>query len=72
MIINLQSVSDALIALVAVVGIAVLFTAGMLTASALVTRDKARNARRGTPAVVPADIVTHPTQTDRVLELASR
>jgi hypothetical protein len=75
--ITFLGVQDALIALTTVIGISVLFVAGILGASALVRRDKARNARHSifapVPATpVPAHIAEHPTQLDRVPELVSR
>jgi LPS O-antigen subunit length determinant protein (WzzB/FepE family) len=73
MSISLPGVADAIIAISTIAGIAILFTLALLGASALVRRDKARNAR--TAAVtVPAtpSFAQQPTQTDRVLELAGR
>jgi hypothetical protein len=73
MSISLPGVTDAIIAISTVAGIAVLFALALLGASVLVQRDKARHAR--TAAVtVPATpaFAQHPTQTDRVLELAGR
>jgi hypothetical protein len=77
-------VQDALIALSTLIGISVLFVIGILGASALVRRDKARNGSYApvpahtvlaTPMfadTVPAHVAEHPTQLDRVPELVSR
>lgn len=69
MSINLQTVQDALIALTAVVGVALVFALGILAASGLVQRDKARNRKA---ASVTPSFAHQPTQTDRVPELISR
>lgn len=72
---SLPGVTDAIIAISTVAGIAILFALAMLAASALVQRDKARNAKT-TVAVAPiaatSSFAQQPTQTDRVLELAGR
>ena len=80
---SLPGVTDAVIALSTVAGIAVLFTIALLTASALVRRDKAHHATAAV-ALNPAAVTTtvpaagapsfahQPTQTDRVLEPAGR
>jgi hypothetical protein len=80
---SLPGVTDAVIALSTVAGIAVLFAIALLTASALVQRDKARHATTAV-SVTPATVTTtapaagapnfalQPTQTDRVLEPAGR
>jgi hypothetical protein len=70
--ITFLGVQDALIALSTIIGISVLFVAGILGASALVRRDKARNALHSIYAPVPAHVAEHPTQLDRVPELVSR
>jgi hypothetical protein len=72
MIINFQAVQDTLIALVSVVGIALVFAIAIVGASALVQRDKARHARTGTPVPVTAGIAQHATQTDDARELVLR
>jgi hypothetical protein len=72
MITNFQTVQDTLIALVTVVGIAVIFAIAIVGASALVQRDKARHARTGTPVPVAAGIAQHATQTDDARELVLR
>jgi hypothetical protein len=72
---SLPGVTDALIALSTVAGIAVLFAIALLAASALVQRDKARHATAAvavTPASDAPSFAQQPTQTDRVLELAGR
>jgi hypothetical protein len=72
---SLPGVTDAVIAVSTVAGIAVLFAIALLAASALVRRDKARHATVAvavTPASDAPAFAQHPTQTDRVLELAGR
>jgi len=71
MSISLPGVTGAIVAIITVVGIAVLFAAGMLAASALVRHDKARNRMAVATPATPS-FAEQPTQTDRVLELASR
>jgi len=71
MIINFPAVTQLIIALSAVVGLAVLIAVGIVAAAWLVERDRARHVRPGRPAHVET-IAQQPTQTDRVLELASR
>jgi hypothetical protein len=80
---SLPGVTDAVIALSTVAGVAILFAIALLTASAIVQRDKARHAK-ATVAVTPVTVTTtapaagtpnfaqQPTQTDRVLELVGR
>jgi len=72
MVINFQAVQEILIALVVIVGIVVLFVSATVLAAAAVRRDKARHARTSTPARVASGPAQQPTQTDKVLELASR
>lgn len=77
---SLPGVTDAVIALSTVAGIAILFAIAMLTASALVQRDRARHAKATVavtsvataPAAGTPRFAQQPTQTDRVLELVGR
>jgi hypothetical protein len=68
-------VTDAIIAISTVAGIAILFALAMLAAAALVRRDKARNAKTAVavaPTAATPSFAQHPTETDRVLELVGR
>ena len=72
---TLPGVTDAIIAISTVAGIAILFALALLGASALVQRDKARNAKTTVPVapIAPTpSFAQQPTQTDRVLELVGR
>ena len=73
--ISLPCVTDAVIAISTVAGIAILFALALLVAGALVQRDKARNATAViavTPSAAAPRFAQQPTQTDRVLEPAGR
>jgi hypothetical protein len=70
MSIHFQTVQDSLYALATVVGIAVIFTLGIIAASGLTKRDRARNARRA--QLAPVTIAQHPVQTDDARELVLR
>jgi len=72
MVINFQIVQETLIALVVIVGIVVAFVGAATLAAAAVRRDKARHSRTGIPATLLSGPPQQPTQTDKVLELASR
>ena len=75
MSISLPGVTDVVIAISTVAGIAILFALALLVAGALVQRDRARNATAVvavTPSAVPPNFAQQPTQSDRVLELAGR
>jgi hypothetical protein len=72
---SLPGVTDAVIAISTVAGIAILFALALMAAGALVQRDKARNVKAAvavTPSAVAPSFAEQPTQTDRVLELAGR
>ena len=72
---TLPGVSDAIIAISTVAGIAILFALALLAASALVQRDKARNVKTTgvvAPRAATPSFAQQPTQTDRVLELVGR
>ena len=68
--VSFPGVTDAIVAISTVAGIAILFALALVAASALVQRDKARNAKAAV-AVTPStpSFAQQPTQTDRVLEL---
>jgi len=73
---SFPGVADAIVAISTVAGIAILFALALIGASALVRRDKARNAKAA-GAVTASTLSTpsfaqQPTQTDRVLELVGR
>ena len=73
MSISFPGVTDAIIAISTVAGIAVLFALALIGASALVQRDKARHARTAAvTAPATPSFAQHPTQTDRVPELVGR
>ena len=73
MSISLPGVTDAIIAISTVAGIAVLFAFALLGASVLVRRDEARHARTAAVTVpTTPSFAQQPTQTDRVLEPAGR
>jgi uncharacterized membrane protein HdeD (DUF308 family) len=61
MSINFQTVHDALVALITVVGIAVVLSGALVAASAIGQRGKKRGAHQGQLATVP---VQHPTASD--------
>jgi hypothetical protein len=79
MIINFQTVQDTLIVLGTLIGVVVVFAMAIVAASALVQRDKARNARLrnarphntrpGRPVATSPVLAQHPTQSDRELVL---
>ncbi|HXW46134.1 MAG TPA: hypothetical protein VEL03_15210 [Streptosporangiaceae bacterium] len=68
MVINFQTVQETLVALATIVGIVIVFVGATLLAAAAVRRDRKRHAR----AHVLSGPAQQPTQTDKVLELASR
>jgi hypothetical protein len=72
MVINFQTVQETLIALATIVGIVVVFVTATVLATAASRRDSARHVRPGTPVRVMSGPAQQPTQTDKVLELASR
>ena len=61
MSINFQTVHDALVALITVVGIAVVFSGAIVAASAIGQRGTKHSARHGQLAPIP---VQHPTASD--------
>jgi hypothetical protein len=71
-------VQDAIIAISTVAGVAILFALALITASALVRRDKVRHAKAAAvvaptaPDAVTPSFAQQPTQSDRVLELIGR
>jgi hypothetical protein len=72
MITNFQTVQDALIALSAVIGLAVLVAVAIVAAAGLGRRDKARHARTGVTVPAAASIAQQPTQTDDARQLVLR
>jgi hypothetical protein len=68
MVINFQTVQETLVALAAIVGIVVVFIGATAFAAAAARRDRVRH----TPAHALSGPAQQPTQTDKVLELASR
>jgi hypothetical protein len=69
MIISIQTLQDALVALVTTVGIAVAVSIAFMAAGAVFQRDQARVAKARRPAAAPTQ---HPTQTDDSRELVLR
>jgi hypothetical protein len=69
MTINMQTLNDAIIALVATVGIAVAVSLAFVAAGAFFERSRKQAGRAVHAARVPAQ---HPTQTDDVRELVLR
>jgi hypothetical protein len=69
MIINFQTVSDALVALGTIVGIAIVFAIAIIAAGALTERDKKRHAR---VAPAPHVMAQHPVEADHARELVLR
>ena len=72
MVINFQTVQETLIALATIVGIVVVFVTATVLATAATRRSSQRHSQPGTPARVLTGPAQQPTQTDKVLELASR
>jgi hypothetical protein len=63
----MQTLQDALVAIITTVGIAVAVSLAIVAAGAVFERDQAHKARR--PGAVPAQ---HPTQTDDARDLVLR
>ncbi len=69
MTINMQSVNDAIVAIIATVGIAVALSIAFAAAGAFAARGKNQARKVAHAAVAPA---LHPTQTDNARELVLR
>jgi hypothetical protein len=69
MTISMQTLHDALIALVTTVGIAVTASILLVAAGAVFERSQARAARANRPGAIPAQ---HPTHIDEVRDLMLR
>jgi hypothetical protein len=69
MSVSMQTLHDALVAIVTTVGIAVAVSLAFVAAGAIFQRDRARQAEARRPGTVPAQ---HPTQTDDARDLVLR
>lgn len=69
MTISMQTLNDALVALVATVGIAVAVSIALMAAGAVFERGQTRTGKARRKGAVPAQ---HPTQTDKAGELLLR
>jgi hypothetical protein len=69
MSISMQSLNDAIVAIIATVGIAVALSIALVAAGAFAQRSKTRARKVAHAVAVPAQ---HPTQTDNARELVLR